>query len=187
MSPAATEPRGEGDRVWIRERGESRRKGSGSSLTGVGRVGLQSLSEVTGAAFPPRDWRLAGAGNFEAPSNGAGRNHPKTTRKDWCLAGSFFQGRSVARRGSCDFLFWSPGMQQLEKLSCGRATASEPPPGEAAGEPRAPCRAAIGRKVPGPGVRCPRGTWLRCFVGFSYYTSALGSWGHRELVGHKAP
>lgn len=36
-------------------------------MTGVERVGLGSLSEVTGAAFPPRDGSLAGGGSFADP------------------------------------------------------------------------------------------------------------------------
>lgn len=62
VPPAAAARRGEGDRgLGARARAEPP-EGSGSRLTGVRRVGLQSLSEVTGAAFPPRDWRLAGGG-----------------------------------------------------------------------------------------------------------------------------
>lgn len=45
--------------------------GLGSSLTGVGRVGLGSLSEVTGAAFAPRD----------GPAHPAGVSRPHHTQK----------------------------------------------------------------------------------------------------------
>lgn len=101
--------------------------GLGSSLTGVGRVGLGSLSEVTGAAFAPRDGPAHPAGDFKTPSHA---KEKKKKRTNWCLLDRFFSPlRFVVLQWSFDFLFWSLTMQQLEvfffSTPSGRAAVSE--------------------------------------------------------------
>lgn len=60
---------------------------------------------------------------------GRGKILQKQHKKPSVWRRACLQGRFVVRRWPCGCLSWSPGMQQLERFSCGRAAASEPPPG----------------------------------------------------------
>lgn len=177
--PAAARRRGEADRgPGPRAGARRRRKGSGSGLTGVRRVGLRSLSEVTGAASSA-GLRLAGGARFRGPvRRGGGRASENGTKRR--VSG----GEPSSGGGGVRSPPGSPGMQQVGMLSCGRAAARSLP-----GERRPGGHgAAAGRRARGPGQPYP-GAWPGCWVGFSC-TRALSSWGYRAivtlLVGQKA-